>query len=120
MDELSGKIIGAAIEVHRILGPGLLESIYETALCHEMRLAGLNVERQICTDVRYKDIVVQGQKIDILANKEIIIEVKSVARLPEVAISQLLSYLKAMELSRGLIINFGQRKLVDGIKRISL
>ena len=120
MDGLTGKVIGAAIEVHKILGPGLLETIYEAALCHEIELQGLLVERQVKTDVRYKGIVVQGQKIDILVNREVVIEIKSVAKLPEVSTSQLISYLRAMELKRGLLINFGQKRLIDGIKRISL
>ena len=120
MDDLTGKIIGSAIEVHRTLGPGLLESIYEAALCYELRLSGLLVEQQLITDVRYKDIVIKGQRIDLLVNREIVLEVKSVAKLPEVATSQLLSYMRVMNLNRGLLLNFGQKKLVDGIKRVSL
>ena len=110
MDDITGKIIGSAIEVHRILGPGLLESVYETALCHEMELSGLAVSRQVRTDIRYKGILIKGQRIDIVVNDEIIVEIKSLRKLPDVATSQVLSYLKAMHLQRGLLINFGKQK----------
>ncbi len=120
MDDITGEIIGAAIEVHKTLGPGLLEKIYETALCHEMRLAGLSVQNQVSTDIRYKDIVIQGQRVDVVVNEEVIVEIKSLKRLPDIATSQVLSYLHAMKLKRGLLINFGQLKLIDGVKRISL
>ena len=120
MDDVTCKIISAAIEVYRLPGPGLLEHVYETALCYEMSQIGLNVQRQVITDIRYKDIVIQGQRIDIIVNEEVIVEVKSLAKLPAIATSQVLSYLHAMNLKRGLLINVGQHKLVDGVKRISL
>lgn len=119
-DKLTGIIIASAIEVHRILGPGLLESIYEEALCHELVLRGLSVERQVGIDVIYKGKVIKGQRIDILVEKQVIVELKSVSHLPEVAMAQTLSYLKVTGLRRALLINFGEKKLVDGIKRISL
>lgn len=119
-DELTEKIIGAAIEVHRILGPGLLESIYEEALCVELQLRGINVRRQVEVDVNYKQHIIKGQRIDLLVGNEVIVELKSVARLPEVAMAQTLSYLKVTGLKRALLINFGEKKLVDGVKRISL
>ena len=119
-DELTEKVIGAAIEVHRFLGPGLLESIYEAALCHELQLRGIEFERQVEVNVVYKDHVIKGQRIDILIKKEVIVELKSVAKLPEVAKAQALSYLKATGLKRALLINFGESRLVDGVKRISL
>ncbi len=120
MDDLTRKVIGSAIEVHKVLGPGLLESIYETALCYEMSMSGLRVQRQVNIDVHYKGILIQGQRIDVIVNDEVIVEIKSIKSLPEVATSQLLSYLHSTELKRGLLINFGQNKLIDGIKRISL
>ena len=120
MDEVTNKIIEAAIEVHQLLGPGLLENIYEIALCYEMNHAGLAVQRQVSTDIRYKDIVIRGQRIDVVVNEEVVVEIKSLIRLPDIATSQVLSYLHAMNLKRGLLINFGQQKLIDGIKRISL
>ena len=119
-DELTERIIGAAIEVHRILGPGLLESIYEEALCHELQLRGLQCERQVEVDVYYKEIVIKGQRLDLLVEGQVVVELKSVSRLPEVAMAQTLSYLKATRLKRALLINFGEKRLVDGVKRVSL
>ncbi len=119
-DELTEAVIGAAIEVHRVLGAGLLESIYEEALCHELRLRGLDCQRQVSVDVGYKGIVIQGQRLDLLVEDEVIVELKSQAKLPEVAKAQLLSYLKATALKRGLLFNFGEPRMIDGIKRISL
>jgi GxxExxY protein len=119
-DELTEQIIGAAIEVHRMLGPGLLESIYEEALCIELQLRGLSVHRQAEVDVDYKGHIIKGLKIDILVNGEVIVELKAVSKLPEVAQAQVLSYLKATVLKRGLLVNFGLPKLVDGVKRLSL
>lgn len=119
-DELTEKIIGAAIEVHRHLGPGLLESIYEEALCHELSLQGLKVARQVSVDINYKGIAIKGQRLDLLVENEVVVEVKSVRELPDVAMSQTLSYLKATGLKRALLINFGEKTLIDGLKRISL
>jgi len=119
-DELTEKIIGAAIEVHRVLGPGLLESIYEEALCVELRLREIYFQRQVEVGVDYKGHIIKGQRIDLLVAGEVIVELKAVANLPEVAVAQTLSYLKATGLKRALLINFGERKLVNGIKRISL
>lgn len=119
-EELTGQIIGAAIEVHRILGPGLLESIHEEALCHELTLRGIHFERQKEVDVIYKGCVIRGQRLDLLVENEVVVELKSVRKLPEVAMAQVLSYLKATGLKRALLINFGEAKLVDGVKRISL
>ena len=120
VDDVTGKIIGAAIEVHKYLGPGLLENIYEIALCYEMNQVGLAVQRQVSTNIRYKDIIIRGQRIDVVVNEEVIVEIKSLVKLPDIATSQVLSYLHAMKLRRGLLINFGQHKLIGGIKRISL
>jgi GxxExxY protein len=117
---LTEKIIGAAIEVHRVLGPGLLESIYEEALCLELQLRDISLQRQVEVDVDYKGHIIKGQRIDLLVAGEVIVELKAVANLPEVAVAQTLSYLKATGLKRALLINFGERKLVNGIKRISL
>ncbi len=119
-DILTSKIIGAAIEVHRTLGPGLLESIYEEALCHEFDLRGIHYRRQVEVDVVYKDKVIKGQRLDILVEEEVIVEIKSLSKLPEVYTAQTLSYLKATNLKRALIINFGAKLLREGIKRISL
>ena len=119
-DPLTRAIIGAAIEVHRILGPGFLETIYERALAFELAARGLLVEQQVQVDIHYKGHVISGQRLDLVVQGEVIVEVKSVRRLPDVAMAQVLSYLKATKLKRALVINFGQSKLVDGITRISL
>jgi GxxExxY protein len=117
---LTQQIISSAIEVHRILGPGLLESIYEEALCHELSLRGLPFERQKEIDVFYKEKIIKGQRLDLLVKGEVVVEIKSVRRLEGVFMAQVLSYLKSTGLKRALLINFGGKKLVDGVKRISL
>ena len=119
-DPLTYRIIGAAIEVHRVLGPGLLESIYEEALCHELAIIGLEFLRQVDVDVVYKGKVIKGQRIDILVEGEAILELKSVSRLHDVAKAQVLSYLRATGLRRALLLNFGEKRLIDGITRLSL
>ena len=106
--------------MHKTLGPGLLETIYEEALCHEFFLVGIPFQRQVSVDVIYKSHVIQGQRLDLLVDDEVVIEIKSLRTLPDVATAQLLSYLKSTQLKRGLLINFGEKQLVSGIKRISL
>ena len=119
-DDLTEKIIGAAIEVHRHLGPGLLESIYEEALCVEFELRGVPFVRQAEVDVVYKGRSIKGQRIDILVAGEAVVELKAVANLPEVATAQVLSYLRCTGLKRGLLINFNSARLIDGVKRLSM
>lgn len=119
-DALAEKIIGAAIGVHRILGPGLLESIYEEALAVELGLRGIECQRQVEVDVVYKGHIIKGQRIDMLVADQVVVEVKSLSKLPDVALAQVLSYLKVTGLKRGLLLNFGCTRLVDGVKRISL
>jgi GxxExxY protein len=119
-DVLTQTIIGAALEVHKTLGPGLLESIYEEALCYEFELRRIQFRRQVEIDVLYKGKVIKGQRIDVLVEEEVIVEIKSLSKLPEVSMAQTLSYLKATGLRRALILNFGAKMLREGIKRISL
>ncbi|MBX7173656.1 MAG: GxxExxY protein [Pyrinomonadaceae bacterium] len=119
-DFLTKKIIGAAIEVHRELGSGLLESIYEEALCHEFDLRGIKYERQVEIDVVYKGKIIKGQRLDLIVEKEVIVELKSLSKVPEAVDAQVLSYLKATKLKRALRINFGLKTLIDGVKRYSL
>lgn len=119
-DDLTERIIGAAVEVHRHLGPGLLESIYEQALVHELGLRKINFERQVAVDVLYKEARIQGQRLDLLIEGQVIVEIKSVRSIPDTASAQVLSYLKATGIKRALLINFGELKLVSGIKRFSL
>jgi GxxExxY protein len=120
MDDVTEKIIGAAIEVHRVLGPGLLESIYEEALCHEFELRDIEYKRQVAVDVEYKGKLITGQRMDLIVDNCVVIELKSSKNLPEVASAQTLSYLRATGLGRALLINFGNSRLIDGIKRFSL
>ncbi len=119
-DKLTEQIIAAAIEVHRLLGPGLLESIYEEALCHEFSLRSIEYQRQKEMDVFYKDKAIKGQRLDLIVNDEVVVEVKSVRKIEDVFTAQVLSYLKSTGLKRGLLINFGERRLVDGVRRFSL
>ena len=118
-DDLTQRIIGAAMEVHSTLGPGLLESIYEEALCHEFELQNIPYKRQVALDVKYKNRIIQGQRLDLIAFDEVIVEIKSLAHLPDIATAQVLSYLKAARLNRAPLINFGVMQLKNGIKRIS-
>ena len=116
----SYQIIGAAIEVHRTLGgPGLLESIYASALCHELKLQGLKVQTQVPIEVLYKGERIRDPLIlDILVENCIVIEVKATERESAVFEAQLLTYLRLMNLHLGLVINFGNRHVKDGIKRV--
>lgn len=122
-DPLTEKIIVAAIEVHRILGPGLLESVYEEALCHEFDLRRIRYQRQAPVEMFYKNKVIKDQRIDLLVEDQgdrAVVDLKSLSRLPEISTAQVLSYLKATGLKRGLLINFGEKRLVDGVRRLSL
>ncbi len=119
-DPLTEQIIGAAIEVHRVLGPGLLETIYGQALTVELRLRGIECQREVEVDVMYKGEVIKGQRLDLIVACAVVVEIKSLARLPDVATAQLLSYLKSTGMKRGLLLNFGCPRLIDGIKRIFL
>jgi len=119
-DLLTEQIISCAIEVHRILGPGLLESIYEEALCHEFRLRGIAFERQKEIEVIYKGKIIKGQRLDLVVEQQVIVEIKATKTLNEIYSAQTLSYLKSTCLKRALLINFGASKLVSGVRRISL
>ena len=119
-DTLTEQIIAAAIEVHRVLGPGLLESIYEEALCVELSLRGITFERQKDVNILYKNRIIKGQRIDLLVGEEVVVEIKAVKKNEDVFCAQVLSYLKSTGLHRGLLINFGQERLVDGVRRFSL
>jgi GxxExxY protein len=116
---LTGKIIGAAIEIHRALGPGLLESAYEACLIYELRLRKLKVEPQKSMPVFYKDVMLDcGYRADIVVEEQVIIEIKSVSSLAPIHAAQLLSYLKLSNCKIGLLINFNVKVLKEGIRRI--
>ena len=117
--ELSGKIIGAAIEVHRVLGPGLLESLYEEALVVECGLQGITVSRQLEVPVDYKGHRLQNLlRLDLMVGDEIIVEVKSVEKILPVHEAQLLGYLRMTRKKLGLLINFNSAILSKSVRRI--
>lgn len=119
INELSSKIIGAAIEVHKTLGPGLLESAYEESLCHEFGLRGLSNERQKSLPVTYKGVELDcGYRLDIVVENTIILELKSCERIESIHEAQLLTYLRLSGLHLGLILNFNVPVMRDGIVRI--
>jgi len=116
---LTGKIIGAAIEIHRALGPGLLESAYEACLIYELRLKKLKVEHQKPMPVFYKDIRLDcGYRVDLIVEDQVIVEIKSVSSLALIHEAQLLSYLKLSDCKIGLLINFNVKILKEGIRRM--
>ncbi len=118
-DALTEQIIGAAIRVHRELGPGLLESTYEECLCHELSLCDLNIERQKAIPIFYKGIKLDtGYRIDLVVEGKVIVEIKAVSGLLPVHEAQLLSYLKQIGGGRGLLINFNVKLLKYGIRRL--
>jgi GxxExxY protein len=119
-NELSFKIIGASIEVHRTLGgPGLLESIYEAALCHELSLFGLQVQRQVPVKVSYKGVIIKEPLyVDLIVNNKVIIEVKATEKNHAIFEAQLLTYLKMTGLKLGMLVNFGNYHVKDGISRV--
>ena len=119
-NEISYKVIGAAIAVHQFLGgPGLLESVYESALCHELGINGLKVERQKHVPVIYKGVVIREPFIlDLLVEDKVIIEVKAVEKEIEIYKAQLLTYLRLSNIKLGLLINFGRSSIKEGIYRV--
>ncbi len=120
-DPRTAPIIGAAIEVHRHLGPGLLESAYEECLCHELHLRGLLFRRQVDLPVVYKGVhLACGYKIDVIVQEEVILELKTVERLLPVHDAQLLTYLRVSGKHVGLLINFNTSLLTRGVKRMVL
>ncbi|MFA5292627.1 MAG: GxxExxY protein [Phycisphaerae bacterium] len=120
-DSLSKKLIGCAIEVHKKLGPGLLESTYEKCLSYELTNAGIkhNVQKEV--PVEYKGVVLEcGYRIDLLVENNIIVELKSVDKVLPIHEAQLLTYMKLTGIKIGLLINFNVKRLKDGIKRFVL
>lgn len=116
-NQITRRVIGCAVLVHGELGTGLLEKLYEEALCYEMASAGLHFERQAARKVRYKDIVLSSQVFDLIVEDLVVVELKVVERLHDVHLAQLLSYMRSADLPLGLIINFNSLRLVDGVHR---
>lgn len=118
-NELSYKIIGAAISLHRNIGPGLLESAYEIALAYELTEIGLDVKQQVAMPFYYKSVAQDiGYRSDIIVNNKVIIEIKSIETLAPVHYAQLLTYLKLSDLKLGLLINFNCKLLKESIHRV--
>ena len=118
-EELTREVIGAAIEVHRGLGPGLLESTYEACLAHELRLRGHTAERQKSLPVIYKDLTIhRAYRVDLLVDDLVLVEVKSVEELADIHFSQVATYLKFSERNVGLLINFNVPMLIHGLRRL--
>ena len=116
---VSEKVIGAAIEVHRILGPGLLESAYEECLCFELHERGIKTERQVTIPVVYKKVSLEcGYRLDVIVDDLVIVELKTVEKLLPIHDAQLLTYLKLTKKKLGLLLNFNVALLKEGIKRI--
>ncbi len=120
INQLTGKVIGAAIEVHKALGPGLLESTYEECLCRELQLNDISYERQKSLPIEYKGKMLDcGYRMDLLVADQVIVELKSCDTLLPIHEAQLLTYLKLAGKKIGLIINFNVTVLKDGIKRMA-
>ena len=119
INRISGNIIGAAIEVHKALGPGLLESAYEECLCHELNVRSISFERQKSLPVIYKNIKLDcGYRLDMVVEDSIIIELKSCEQIEPIHKAQLLTYLKLSGINLGLLLNFNVTVMRDGIVRI--
>jgi GxxExxY protein len=117
-DKLTERVIGCAIEVHRSLGPGLLESTYEQCLAHELSLQAIPFKLQVPIPIQYKNIKLEcGYRLDVLVDSCLVLELKSVEKLLMLHEAQILTYLKLANISTGLLINFNDTRLVKGIKR---
>lgn len=120
LDQLAHAVIGAAIDVHREIGPGFLESVYQNALCYELGLRKITYEAQVLAPVTYKGYAVGEGRLDVLVEKRLIIELKAVEAFEAIHQAQVISYLRAMRLPLGLLINFNMPILKDGIRRVVL
>jgi GxxExxY protein len=117
----SEPVIGALIEVHRALGPGLLESAYEACFCHELRLRGLTFERQRPVGITYKGLSIDcGYRVDVLVEGRIVVELKAIERLLALHAAQILTYMKLLTVGIGLLVNFNVTSLRQGLRRLSL
>lgn len=119
--ELTGTVIGGAIDVHRALGPGLLESAYQECLCHELRLRGVPFVRELALPIQYKGVTIDcGYRIDLLVESSLVVEIKSMSAIAPIHQAQLLTYMKLGGWRLGLLINFNVPVLKRGIRRLIL
>jgi len=118
-NELSYSVVGAAMKVHRELGPGLLEKAYQECLCYEIAQLGLCVEKEVAMPLKYRGVKLEcGFRMDLLVEKRLVVETKSVSELNEIHFAQLLSYLKQGDFRMGLLINFNTLILKNGVRRV--
>ena len=118
-NEISERIIGCAIEVHVQLGPGLLESVYEEALCYELSRLGLGFERQQYVPIRYKEVLLGTPlRLDLIVERKVIVDLKAKKEICGIDQQKLLTYLRLRDVRLGLLINFHERRLVDGVQRV--
>jgi GxxExxY protein len=121
VNTITGKVIQCAIEVHRILGPGLLESVYEKCLAYELAKTGMTIETQKELPMLYKDVQIDcGFRLDIVVEKTVILEIKAVEKMLPIHEAQILTYMKLTGIKTGLLINFNVRLLKEGLKRFVL
>ena len=119
IDRVSAEVVDAAIQIHRELGPGLLESVYETVLAASLVRSGLKVDRQMPIDINYDGMRFEAAfRIDLLVDKQLVVEVKSIERLAPVHAKQLITYLRLMKQPVGLLLNFGGETMKEGIRRL--
>jgi len=118
LNRLSEEIVRCAIEVHRELGPGLLESVYETALSIELKTAGLDVKRQVGIPLYYKGELISEHRPDLIVGDQIVVEIKSIARFDPIHLAVMLTYLRITQLQLGLLLNFNTPFMRQGIKRV--
>lgn len=116
-NELTREVIAAAMEVHTALGPGLLERLYEQALCHELSLRGVSWVRQLPVKVAYKGVALGEQVVDLVVANLVVVELKSVERVHDIHLAQMLSYMRSLRLPLGLLINFNVARLKEGVHR---
>ena len=119
-DDLVRAVLDAALEVHRQLGPAFVESVYENALCHELSLRSVPFDRQVSVRVLYKNLLVGEGRADLVVGGRIVVELKALPALGPVHLAQVISYLKATGLALGLLVNFGERRLKTGCRRVVL
>jgi GxxExxY protein len=120
-DPLSGAVIGAAIEIHRHLGPGLLESTYEACFAHELQQRGIGFQLQVPLPVRYKGVSLEcGYRIDVMVEDGLLLELKAVDRILPIHAAQILTYMRLASVNTGLLINFNVTRLIDGVQRFKL
>ena len=115
---LTEQIIGGAIAVHKALGPGFLESVYENALVHELTKRGLQVQQQVLAEIIYDGAMVGEHRLDILVDGKVIVELKHVESIHDKHVAQVISMLKAFGIKVGLLINFNEARLTNGIRRV--